>query len=180
MIHYDLIATAIKHYKKLGYFYIDVPWMVDKDIIDITLPSGKNSLCIDTKNHLVGSAEQSFLDLIINKNLPSGKYIGATPCFRDDIIDNYHQKTFFKVELINYSKYKLLSNHNVELLLKDALQVLKKLTKKQINVVKTFEGFDLEIENVEIGSYGLREYSDFNWVYGTGIAEPRFSKANKF
>jgi hypothetical protein len=30
----------------------------------------------------------------------------------------------------------------------------------------------------ELGSYGVRQYHDITWIYGTGIAEPRFSKIN--
>jgi hypothetical protein len=33
--------------------------------------------------------------------------------------------------------------------------------------------------DIEIGSYGMREYENFKWIYGTGMAEPRFSKARK-
>jgi seryl-tRNA synthetase len=176
MINYSLISKAIKAYKKLGYKYIDVPWTVSRDIIDITLPVGRVAFSADGHNFLVGSAEQSFLHLIINENLKSGKYVAASPCFRDDEVDKYHQKYFFKVELIHYSSDASLDKSDLSNLIADTYSVLKNFSNKKIQFFKTKEGYDLAIDGVEIGSYGIREFNGFNWVYGTGIAEPRFSQ----
>jgi len=30
---------------------------------------------------------------------------------------------------------------------------------------------------IELGSYGIREYNGKSWIYATGVAEPRLSKA---
>jgi hypothetical protein len=46
----------------------------------------------------------------------------------------------------------------------------------EIKIVKTNIGYDLELNNIELGSYGVRKYGQLHWVYGTGLAEPRFSK----
>lgn len=183
MINYSLISKAIKSYKKLGYQYIEVPWMVPKHVIDITLPPKRqaykavsSSVYADDDSYLVGSAEQSFLSLIIDKKLKDGKYVAASPCFRDEIEDKYHFKTFFKVELIHYCSQGLLSRIDLNDVILDAKEVLEQFTDKKVKFVHLEDNtYDLQIEGVEVGSYGLRHYADFNWIYGTGIAEPRFS-----
>lgn len=47
--------------------------------------------------------------------------------------------------------------------------------------VETSAGWDVEVDGVEVGSYGHNELRDgdapFVWVYGTGLAEPRLSQA---
>jgi hypothetical protein len=40
-----------------------------------------------------------------------------------------------------------------------------------------FNNQDIEINGVEVGSYGYRTYEGFNWIYGTGCAEPRLTQA---
>jgi hypothetical protein len=64
-------------------------------------------------------------------------------------------------------------------IMSDAKHVLSNLTHKRIDVMSTDEGADLMIDGIEIGSYGIRTYNAITWVYGTGLAEPRFSKVNK-
>jgi len=49
-----------------------------------------------------------------------------------------------------------------------------------LSIVKTEQGFDINYGNIEIGSYGIRSCSFLDWIYGTGLAEPRFSRALKF
>ena len=55
----------------------------------------------------------------------------------------------------------------------------------RINFVNTSSetgarSIDIEVDGVEVGSYGIREYKCgdkiYTWVYGTGVALPRFSK----
>jgi hypothetical protein len=48
-----------------------------------------------------------------------------------------------------------------------------------VKIVTTDEGFDIMYENIELGSYGIRECEFLKWIYGTGCAEPRLSKAIK-
>ena len=44
--------------------------------------------------------------------------------------------------------------------------------------VKTDEGYDLEINGIEVGSYGARYHAKIGWwAYGTGLAEPRYTTA---
>jgi hypothetical protein len=48
-----------------------------------------------------------------------------------------------------------------------------------LTIVKTEIGHDIELNGIEIGSYGWRQNQDIIWAYGTGLAEPRFSIANQ-
>jgi hypothetical protein len=34
---------------------------------------------------------------------------------------------------------------------------------------------DIEFAGIELGSYGIRSCDFLDWVYGTGVAEPRLS-----
>ena len=39
--------------------------------------------------------------------------------------------------------------------------------------------YDIVINNIEVGSYGIRENSFLKYIYGTACAEPRLSIALK-
>jgi hypothetical protein len=43
------------------------------------------------------------------------------------------------------------------------------------SLAKTDIGWDLTLGGEEIGSYGYRTFEGHQWVYGTGLAEPRFT-----
>lgn len=45
------------------------------------------------------------------------------------------------------------------------------------SIEKVDYGYDLLLSGIEVGSYGFREYKNNKWIYGTGLAEPRFSQA---
>jgi hypothetical protein len=69
----------------------------------------------------------------------------------------------------------------MEQMLKDAEYYHKRFSRlhnnSSVDIVATDEGYDININGIEVGSYGFREIGDFMWVYGTGLAEPRFSQA---
>lgn len=170
MINYTNIANAIEYYKFIGYKYIEVPWLVNKEAIDSTIPKGLfPTKCYD--RYLVGSAEQSFVQLILDNKINNGKYVAASPCFRDELEDEWHQKTFFKVELINIGSNKYID------IINDAFKCFEYLGAKNMEVLINDDHLDVNMNGIEIGSYGFRKFNDFFWVYGTGIAEPRFTKA---
>jgi seryl-tRNA synthetase len=175
MISWNYIARAIDYYQLSGFNYIEVPWIVSGDAIYSTIPKDRSP--IPTNNEfLVGSAEQSFVQLMIDQKIEPGKYVAASPCFRDDSEDKLHKKYFFKVELI-YLDNKQLSYNDLYNLIKVAYKYYESivLNKNKLNIVKTNIGFDIEYNNIEIGSYGIRDYNGWYWVYGTGFAEPRYS-----
>ncbi len=71
-INWEFISKAINFYKKLGYEYVEVPWIVDTSTNMITIPQGHYSTSISEDESLVGSAEQSFLQLAIENKLKPG------------------------------------------------------------------------------------------------------------
>lgn len=169
-IDIGLINSAYLYYLLRGYEPLSAPLLVDKDVLDITLPEGRHG-----KQHLdkfyVGSAEQSFYQLMKDGLEPKGKYMMLTPCQRDEEASESHLEIFLKLELISIST----TPQNIA---KDAFDFYKMLGEEAKLVSK--EGFcqyDLEIGGVEVGSYGCRMYDSVCVSYGTGLALPRFSQA---
>lgn len=184
-IDYTMIGKAVEHYKERGFTYVEVPWVVEEYAIRMTLPDefpcmevgqrnpvGPGLLDIyGNANCLVGSAEQGFLAM----DLLPGRYVGVTPCFRlEDTNDLLRQDMFMKVELF--------SNHpgmSVIEMVKSAESFFHMHTYGLPRRLTTADGIDLMHADIEIGSYGERTHEGYGrWVYGTGLAEPRFSVAN--
>lgn len=175
-IDWKLIAEAIDYYKNKGFTYIEVPWIVSRQAI-ITTFKGNSTM----SNHgcLVGSAEQSFVQMIMDGRLKEGKYVAATPCYRDELEhDSIHYPYFFKVELI--SIYPKSPELDLNQCINQAKDFFVTNCDGNVNLEKTKEGFDLSLNGIEIGSYGIRNVCGIEWVYGTGLAEPRFSYAKIF
>lgn len=179
VINYKYISDALEYYQSLGYKYVDAPWIVKDSITAITKPKDINGFYIsDGKNPsimtLVGSGEQSFIEMFLTNTLEPGKYVCCTPCFRDEHqYDELHLPYFIKVELINTidtTKHQLLS------MLNDSATFFEKFL--DVVCVKTNIGYDI-VENrmgIELGSYGIRKFGDLKWIYATGLAEPRLSQ----
>lgn len=197
-IDYALLGEAINFYESIGYTYVEVPWAVEEYAIRATLPHGFPCMELaqrgddgmrmdglgpvyDGENCLIGSAEQGFLQLC----LPPDRYVGCTPCFRlEDRHDMFTQDMFMKVELFDNR-----DDATVEEVITDAerffdthtcASVAVALNKpKPVRRVQTEEGIDLSLGGIEIGSYGVRRHDESfgRWVYGTGLALPRFSVA---
>ena len=97
--NYRYISDAINFYTKHGYYYIDVPWLVPEFCIGATMPPNGHTI-ITEKGYLVGSAEQSFVYMETMGQLPLGKFVGVSPCFRPmDKNGPFNRETFIKVEL---------------------------------------------------------------------------------
>lgn len=198
-IDYEQLAYAINLYEGFGYKRIEAPWWVTEDIANITKPTGVSEssnykLSVNGKC-LVASGEQSFLYLANKGFLPAGKYQTVTPCFRNESYDAYHSKQFLKLELINLAEEGVyVSQDAVVKVARHALSFFKQAAgglathlrlvstgvKDPLACAKTEQldiVFELDGQQVELGSYGARETTFAVWVYGTGIAEPRFSKA---
>ena len=177
-INYHLISQAITYYQERAFWYVDADWTVPQDIIDVTKPEwvvGVNS----SIGPLIGSGEQFFLSEIRDGRLEPGRYCCATPCFRDDVEDEIHGEYFFKVELIDTTSHE----HGTMMwgLMHDAKNFMEKYgiecEQKQIMDSDHLQ-YDLIDKRfgIELGSYGLRHHKDIGtWIYGTGLAEPRFS-----
>lgn len=170
LIQYDIIAEAISHYRKCGFEYIDAPWMIDKESMDATKPPDAE-LFSTIDGHLVASGEQSFIAMHRAGNLPPGKYLCVTPCFRDEKQeDELHFRRFFKAELIDCRR-----DQDLDQMMDDALAFFKSYL--PVKLQPTNEGYDIvTVDNIELGSYGRRQFEDFAWTYGTAVAEPRLSQ----
>lgn len=173
-INYLIIANAIEFYKSKGFEYCNVDWSAPVDILRITTPARCRLYLLASNDSLVGSAEQSFLHLIINKQLKPGRYVAASPCFRDDAEDDLHSRYFFKVELIDFENPTLES-------LNEIIQICQTYFNSYVEteVIQT-EEFNWDIidkkNKIELGSYGIRSHGTVKWIYATGVAEPRLSK----
>lgn len=192
MINYKLLDLASNYYSGIGYDRVESPWLVTKEISDITKPVGASSHIVrkdtETKEKVfVASGEQSFLYLINKGFLPiAGKFHTITPCMRNDAFDSTHTKYFMKLELIDYNTNSILTIDAIDkvvytmveqalVFFKSQVPIPKKLTITSISDTE-FPAYDILYNDIEIGSYGYRECMFCNWVYGTGLAEPRFSR----
>lgn len=186
-IDYFLISRAIDFYAHKGFKYVEAPWMVGPNALNSTLPPGKNAFWVEdwheladkSRSALVGSAEQGFVQLMLDGRLPLGSHMAAGPCFRDDEVDELHQKTFFKVELIIVMDYAPPPEFALKMAHEDALEFFYQNTglRDRLLEVETEAGYDINLNGIEIGSYGVRSFEGHHWIYGTGLAEPRFSMA---
>lgn len=187
-IDYTKIGHAVKHYTKLGYEYIDAPWLVSLDSIIVTRPQGARVFSTFA-GELVASGEQSFLE--IRDQLKPGRYQCVTPCFRDEKVhDELHLQYFMKNELIwvpdlnklDFAEDFLVANVIRDEMIEDAKSFFDLYAPSQIvnaPVLNAFGNKDIQINGIEVGSYGHRLHAGFIWIYGTGCAEPRLTQAIK-
>lgn len=176
MIDYNIIGKSIEFYEQKGFQRIEAPWTVTQAVSRITKPDFKGEeFYLDRKKKvLVASGEQSFLYLYLKGFLPTGQFQTTTPCFRDDLFDFTHTKYFLKNELIITGDG--ASVHSVDLITDNAFIFFSKYFDKNVlDIVNTEDGFDINYKDYELGSYGYRKCEFLTWVYGTGVAEPRFS-----
>ncbi len=168
-IDIDILVFSYLYYRNKGYKSLSAPMLVDKDVLELTLPEGR-----EPKEHLdkyyVGSAEQSFYQLIKNGLEPEGSYMMVTPCHRDEIPDDTHFSIFLKMELVSVDKTYI----NIA---KDVFDFYTKIGEDVELLVTGGSTCDIMINNVEVGSFGTRIYKGIVVNYGTGLALPRFSQA---
>jgi hypothetical protein len=164
-------ADAQRYYEQLGYENLEVPWFISREATNSTIPFGSSPI-FTLFGDLPGSGEQSFLQMLLDGKFSTGKYQTITPCFRDEpVIDHLHRRAFLKLELIDLTESRCSG-----VMLKEAQGFYERYISTKVKV--NWDGYDLTTdEGLELGSYGIRWYKDFHWVYGTGLAEPRFSCA---
>lgn len=171
MIDYNLINNSIEYYTSNGFSRIESPWMISESINDLTSKGRGNYKIEHNGLCLVASGEQSFLYLYNLGYLAHGCYQTITPCFRSESIDLTHREYFLKNELID-----------IENVTEDRLNEIISITMGFFEsiglscyVVKTDDGYDIECDGIELGSYGIRKTELLDYIYATGIAEPRTS-----
>jgi len=193
-VQYERLLAAVKYYETCGFKYIDVPWAVSEEAVNATRPAWAvgNALQYTAGGQPlfpVASAEQSFLQLRLwdiesGSQLPfNGSYCTLTPCFRNEpVLDDLHQPYFMKVELISWDK---TTREDMDKMIAHA----RMLFEKDLWVDCVHNGdadpigvvaYDLVTTHtgIELGSYGIRETERLGrWLYGTGLAEPRYSYA---
>lgn len=177
MIDYKILNDSITYYADKGFKRIEAPWTVSEKVDNITKPADRIHFQLKHNDKcLVASGEQSFLYLLIKDFIPPGKYQTITPCFRYEPFDPYHTKYFMKNELIITDE---VNKRQLTRLIEEACEFYQPYFKEVLSVIKTEEGFDIEVGGHELGSYGIRKHEYLNWIYGTGCAEPRMSNLIK-
>ena len=186
-IDYSLLGKSREYYYAAGFESIEVPWIVPVEISRITSPGEHNEFKSDG-GVLVASAEQSFLQLLNDNKLHiNTRYQAITPCFRKEPEDELHSQCFMKLELFNY--YNMVDktdiferfiinelNETVNIALKFFKDQMSYFSRKNLEIITTGNlSYDINYDGVEIGSYGIRSNINYMWVYGTGLALPRFS-----
>lgn len=189
MVHANLNETsilrlhqAVSYWREKGYEYTGLPWIVPQKYTDFTKPPMVLSSDPTTEHGtLVASGEQSFLQLWDEGRLSAGKgYLGWSPCFRNEpYFDDRHHFYFMKAELFYPvpDNPRQVLNEQVNGALRffsGLLGTSESLSTRQI----TADQIDIEFQGIELGSYGIRQLPDTGqYVYGTALAEPRFSLA---
>ena len=184
-IDYNLLNKALKYFSKRGFRQVEVPWRVSKEAIDGTFDS-RESFKVQDK-FLIGSAEQGFLELYLQNKLTSNQLMSVSPCFRNEPEDYFHQQEFIKLELIYFSDYSLESRVEYKIFREFIISfIIKKLKIKASDIFisgvldsNSIYSEDILINGIEYGSYGIRQFQDKYYIYGTGIALPRASKILK-
>lgn len=177
-ISWTNLSRAIIAYESLGYKYIEVPWLVPRNIMQITCEK-EYSLNENKFGDFVGSGEQSFLHLQFDDNLAPGRYMTITPCLREEEETEFNKRQFIKLELYVTDD---TSIENLMKVIKDCQTefVLLMNFREEIVIKEIGDGtFDLCCKDIELGSYGIREHNGHKWIYATGLAEPRFSQVKR-
>lgn len=182
---YNTINYSVYYYQLNNFKYIDVPWTIAENISKLTKPIDREEFYVKDKV-LVGSGEQSFLELISNDKLNHGQYVTMTPCFRDEtILDEIHKQYFMKTELIVYDEFDKLTEifPNIILLCLNFFnqyveaEIIETIENNNIGT-RTYDIIDKKTK-IELGSYGIRTTTlgnkSVSWIYATGCAEPRLS-----
>jgi len=170
-----LLAKALEWYERSGFRRIELPWHARKETVDVTCPCPERAYPLKGLGTLVGSAEQAFMEAQFDGRLTKGRWVSITPCFRaEPVFDDLHLPYFMKVEI--YSNEDAQEGLDLEFA-KTARFFMRLHGACPVDLVKTGEGWDLEIAGIEVGSYSCREHAGHRWTCGTGLAEPRFSTA---
>ena len=182
-IDWRVIANAVEHYVGLGFTSIEVPWVVPDEVAAATAPAHVRPLTT-RDGTLVGSAEQSLLHLAATGSIGPGRYVAVSPCFRDDAPDVLHGRHFVKVELMHlWPEGDPWAVRNEVILQARGFflsqGVLATIDPNPGGELGQFDLVSPPPSGVELGSYGVRTATlggrEILWVYGTGVAEPRFS-----
>lgn len=183
----QVIIDFINHYKQAGASFVSLPWIVDPAFASATNPHPELPDRTFLDKTLVASGEQSFCELASQGKLQEEMlYVGWTPCFRtEEFFDQSHHHYFIKAEA-----FRLLLPHQEEDYLNAILALAQHVFEKELKrrgvhdtpkiiYLPNLEQFDIVINGIELGSYGIRSHPTLKkpYLFGTVVAEPRFSYA---
>lgn len=175
IIDYSNILAAEDYYESQGYLKASVPWIVGNEAYNITRPSFAGRDFTTLGGNLIASAEQAFIELMLQE-INIDKAQATTPCFRDEEHNELNHTYFMKTELINTNA----TNENLVLMIDQARIFFSAYL--PVKIIETGHlTFDIITQqgSIELGSYGIREYKDLKWIYGTGVAEPRLTQVQE-
>lgn len=176
------LAQAAKDWVGEGAIWVDLPWTAPEFFVESTRPEWSQVQMPTQYGHLVASGEQSFLWLDDRKELPRGCLIGWTPCFRDEpVFDKWHQFGFMKIEAYQVLQEGEHPASMLSALVDRAAAHFEKWAGRHVHQKFFRDGTaDIELNGHEVGSYGIRKHPSIegrSYLYGTVLAEPRFSTA---
>jgi hypothetical protein len=189
---YRRLADAADFYKLHGFRYTDAPWLTQQKVNHVTKPRWARPIhhhvsALNHTFHLVASGEQSFLQMQYEELRQGGRITGRwqtiTPCYRDERqINELHRIGFMKLELIDWDNPTIENLNEIVRCAYDYF--LEEIDCRLLPNDLTHEnGIDIvsECKGIELGSYGIRKGNcggfDLQWIYGTGLAEPRLTSA---
>jgi aspartyl/asparaginyl-tRNA synthetase len=179
VIDYKLLADAKDFYEKQGFVELSVPWIIEYGAYSATCPPHRKEF-YTLGGYLNASGEQSFLQLLL-EGVVLKKHFCITPCFRaEPVCDEFHHVYFMKLELIDTDA----TEAHLHEMIACAKKFYDSCFSKETHIIQTDKKgqcFDIvdALYGIELGSYGIRRYKGFSWIYGTGVALPRISTVIK-
>lgn len=177
----QLLAQAQTLYGLHGYKDTPTPWLVSHDAYMATVPPCHEDFlwhALDKENFHVASAEQGFIQMMLDGEELPAKAQSTSPCYRGEpIYDTYHLPFFYKLEL--YQK------DTSDKALAEMITCARGLFESigiSTRIISTGErSYDIETAktHIELGSYGYRQFRGHEWLYGTGLALPRAAQAQE-
>lgn len=171
------ISHALLMARTSGYKQIHTDWIVAPQFAAITKPPDAIPMNVSGAfaGELVASGEIGLLKyLASNPPEPNSKFVTCTPCFRHETeyIPGFKEPWFLKVEL-------MIANPSDDLKAAAGVLAMAKIIMGTWTRKLVFDASigDLNLNGIEVGSYGIREHQGLKWAYGTGLAEPRFGYA---
>lgn len=172
------LMIAQKHYVAHGFVDTASPWLVGKEAYMTTCPPGAPLWVSPLGLYHVASAEQGFIDMLLNEEYIPDLAQSTTPCYRaEPEFDATHKPYFYKLELFS----KIASEDEALRLLTIAKELFAKLGAETVKAQTSKTSWDLNHKQtgIELGSYGYRKFKGFEWTYGTGLAHPRLTYAKE-
>lgn len=168
IIQYSLLEKFRETFSDV-FTYIDVPYVIEKGVSSITIPDDRSHLVHDDDHVYVGSAEQSFIAMMLKGELPKGNYQTITICTRDEPSYNHlHLKCFMKLELYSIDIQPLELAEYVK-------RAYNQHDSRKYRIIETKDNcYDIICNDIEVGSFGIRN-PIYPFTYGTGLALPRFT-----